>query len=285
MSLKINKVQKHSGEMIDFEFEKLRFSLSKSGASQIEIEEVIECMNPFIHEGITTKKLYQLAFRQLKKVSGTLAARYSLKRALRDLGPAGYYFEKWTSKFLQSYGYDTLDNKIIEGNAVSHEADVIAKKENELLWIECKFRNTVDAKISVTTPMYLLSRIKDISTKEYHLFEKNEKFTQGWLITNAYLTTDSIAFGEYYGIRMLSWDYPSKKSIKSLIDQKSLYPITCLTTITKREKDYLLEKDCILVSELLENPQLLENNNVINRRNIQKILKEVKELVSGLQND
>lgn len=282
MNLQVRKVKKHSGELTDFDIEKLRLSLSKSGASDIEIEEVLECMQPEIHDGITTKALYKLAFRQLKKVNGTFAARYSLKRALRDLGPAGYYFEKWTSKFLQSYGYETIDNQLIDGHAVTHEADVIACKDEKLLWIECKFRNTVDAKISVTIPMYLLSRIKDISDKTYHLFDKERQFDQGWLITNAYLTSDSILFGEHYGIRMLSWDYPAKNSIKNLVDQKALYPITCLTTIAKREKDYLLEKNCVLVKDIWTNPEILKDNNVINHRNTGKIMKEVEELVSNL---
>lgn len=276
----VKQVKKYSGELTDFDIEKLRFSLSKSGASPIEIDEVLECMGPQIHDGITTRALYKLAFKQLKKVSGTFAARYSLKRALRDLGPAGYYFEKWTSRFLQSYDYETVENKIIEGHAVNHEADVIACKEGKLFWIECKFRNTVDAKISVTTPMYLLSRVKDISDKRYDLFGESRTFDQGWLITNAYLTSDSILFGEYYGIRMLSWDYPAKKSIKNLVDQKALYPVTCLTTLNKREKDFLLSKDCILVKDIFKNPEILENN-IINHRNKGKILKEVEELMNG----
>lgn len=283
MNLQIKKVRKYSGEFTDFDIEKLRISLSKSGASDIEIEEVLECMEPQIHDGITTKALYKLAFRQLKKVSGTFAARYSLKRALRDLGPAGYYFEKWTSRFLRSYGYETCENQIIKGEAVAHEADVIAGKEDELFWIECKFRNTVDAKISITIPMYLLSRVKDISVKKYNLFGRDSQFTQGWLITNAYLTVDSILFGEHYGIKMLSWDYPAKQSIKNLVDQKALYPITCLTTLSKREKDYLLDRDCILVKDISENPEILENNNVINQRNRSKILREVEELVMDLE--
>jgi hypothetical protein len=168
---------------------------------------------------------------------------------------------------------------LIKGSSVSHEADVIAKKGEELFWIECKFRNTVDSKISVTTPMYLLSRVKDISIEKYNLFGTEHRFTQGWLITNAYLTSDSILFGEYYGIRMLSWDYPAKQSIKNLVDKKGLYPITCLTTITKREKDYLLDKGCVLVKDLSENPNILRNNVVIKERNISRIVKEVNELL------
>lgn len=272
------QIKKHSGELTEFDDEKLRYSLSKSGASEIEIEEVIEKMQPHIHDGMTTKTIYQLAFNQLKKVSGTLAARYSLKRALLDLGPAGFYFEQWIAKFLQNYGYQTLTNEIVQGEAVSHESDVIAKRGNDLFWIECKFRNTISSKITVTTPMYLLSRIKDVSVRSYNFFGKEEKVTQGWLITNVYLTSDAIAFGEYYGIKMLSWDYPVNRSIKHLVDQKALYPITCLTTLSKREKEYLLSKGYVLVKDLHEKQGLFENN-MLNKRNKSKVLREVNELV------
>lgn len=127
--------------------------------------------------------------------------------------------------------------------------------------------------------MYLLSRINDILGIDYDLFGETQQFNQGWLITNAYLTSDSIQFGEYYGVKMLSWDYPAKRSLKNLVDQKSLYPVTCLTTVTKREKDYLLEQGCILVQDIYQNPAVLENNPVIKSRNKNKILKEVEELV------
>lgn len=274
----MKQLTKHSGERIDFDINKLKYSLSKSGASPIELQEVLEAMEGRIYNGMTTKQLYQLAFRLLKRVNGTFAARYSLKRALRDLGPAGYYFEKWISKFLKHYGYITNENQLIKGEAVTHEADVIALKDDVLYWIECKFRNTIDAKISVTTPMYLLSRVKDISSKTYDVCGGAHQFTQGWLITNAYLTADSIAFGEYYGIKMLSWDYPAKKSIKHLVDKMALYPITCLTTLTQKEKHYLLEKDCILVKDLHQRKELLDAP-FINQRNKNKVLKEVEELI------
>lgn len=271
-------VRKESGELIAFDIEKLRYSLSKSGASPIEVQEVIERMQPLIHDGMTTKAIYKQAFNLLKRVNGTFAARYSLKRALRDLGPAGYYFELWISKFLQSYGYITDENQLIKGKAVTHEADVVALKDNVLHWIECKFRNTIDAKISVTTPMYLLSRVNDIKGIEFELCGGKHAFQQGWLITNAYLTADSIAFGEFYGIKMLSWDYPAKKSIKHLVDRMALYPITCLTTINQKEKQFLMENNVLLVKDLHANLELL-GREIFNPRSKSKIVKEVQELI------
>lgn len=274
------KVKKHSGELIEFEIEKLQTSLHNVGASDRDVIEVYERMKPHLYDGMPTKELYKLAFKELKIVSNSLAARYSLKRALQELGPAGYYFEQWIARFLQSCGYETMHNQLIEGYAVKHEADVIACNKNELIWIECKFRNTTDAKISVTTPMYVLSRVKDIQQKTYHLFEKDVQFTQGWLVTNAYLSSDSVAFAEYYGVKLLSWDYPKNNALKNQVDKLGLYPITCLTTISGKEKELLLSKGCLLVKDISEKPQVIDFIHP-NPKKKAKVLQEVRELLNG----
>lgn len=51
---------------------------------------------------------------------------------------------------------------------------------------------------------------------------------------------------------MLGWDYPVKKSLKVQIDESGLYPITCLTSLTKNEKQLLLDKKIVLCLELNE---------------------------------
>lgn len=265
------------GESVVFDLSKLQKSLKNSGAEANLAQAVIQKIQPKIKEGTTTNILYKLAFDELKNLSKSTAARYSLKRALVELGPAGFYFEQWISRVFQDLGYQTETGKIIRGHAVKHEADVIAKKDERTYWIECKFRNTDDTKISVTTPMYVLSRIKDISGISYNLFGTKTEFTDGWLITNAYFTADSIAFGNYYHLRMLSWDYPEKWSIKTLVDDNNLYPITCLTTITDKEKQTLLAQSCILVTDLLKNPQILESISMISEKK-QEVIEEANAL-------
>lgn len=272
------KVRKYSGELVDFDLQRLKGSLMKSGASEETVELIWEKMNRTLFDGISTKQLYKLAFQLLKQQRHSLAARYSLKKALRDLGPTGYLFEKWVARLFEHTNHQTLTGLMLEGNAVSHEVDVIAQKENNLLLIECKFRNTVDAKINVTNPMYFLSRFIDLKDKEFKFFDKPVKFTQAWLVTNAYLTKDSIDFGNYYKLNLLSWDYPNGQSIKSRVDSAGLYPLTCLTSINRQEKDRLLSLNYILVKDILEEPEILENlSATVHRR--RKIYEEASELV------
>ncbi|MBP3942915.1 restriction endonuclease [Sphingobacteriaceae bacterium WQ 2009] len=271
-------VKKYSGELIPFNADSLKGSLAKSGASPELTEKVYQTITEKLYDGITTKELYKIAFQELKQLKNTYAARYSLKKAMRDLGPEGFYFEKWVAALLKEGGFQTITGKIVQGNAVTHEIDVIAAKDTEMLAIECKFRNDIDAKITVTTPMYFLSRFKDICDKSYTYFEKERKFTQGWLATNTYFTKDAINFAEYYHINLLSWDYPVDKSIKRRVDSAALYPITCLTSITKLEKDKLLAKRCILVKELAEQPELLDDLTMTNAKK-KRTLNEAHELI------
>ena len=273
------KIKNNAGEIVEFEISKLENSLRNSGTEENSIKKVIDNILPNCIEGVTTREIYKLAFDELKKISNSVAARYSLKKALLELGPAGFYFEQWIARVFQNIGYKTETGQLIKGRSVTHEADVIAKKDEKTYWVECKFRNAEDTKISVTTPMYVLSRIKDISNIQYNLFGTQTEFTDGWLITNTYFTKDSVAFGEYYGLRVLSWDYPKDKNIKSLVDQNALYPITCLTTLDGKQKQKLLEEKCVLAKELFNNQNLL-NILELNEEKKSEVLKEARELMT-----
>lgn len=271
-------VKKYSGELVPFNSDSLRHSLTRSGANNEQVEKVYSQIKEKIFDGISTRELYQLAFEALKSQRNSYAARYSLKKALRELGPEGFYFEKWIGRLFQEYGFESTTGQTIQGHAVSHEIDVVASKGDEMLAIECKFRNDIDAKISVTTPMYFLSRFKDISDISYHFFGQNKKFTQGWLITNAYLTSDSKDFGKYYNINFLSWDYPVDNSIKKRVDKAVFYPVTCLTTLTDVEEKTLLQNQIILVKDIINNKEALKSLKLDSEK-LKLVLEEARELI------
>jgi hypothetical protein len=271
-------VRKYNGELIPFNPHSLKLSLTKSGASDKEVTQVYDKICEEMYDGISTRILYEKAFTYLKEFRSVYAAKYSLKKALRDLGPTGFYFEKWVCALFNNMQYQSINGQVLQGHAVTHEIDVLAVKDNECIIAECKLRNDVDAKISVTTPMYFLSRLKDVSQIEYKYFGKKRHVSNGWLVTNAYFTKDAIDFGNYYGLQMLSWDYPTGKSIKNLTDDGGLYPITCLTEITSNQKMALLNQNIILVQSLLEHENVIDT---IIRNQPQKtaVLAEARELI------
>ena len=272
------KVTKFNGELIDYNPKALKISLTKSGATREEVEEVFELMEPQIYDGIKTQDLYDLAFKSLKKYRGSYAARYSLKKALRDLGPEGYFFEKYIKRLMESAGFNAINGETVQGDAVTHEIDVVIEKNDKLYFCECKFRNDVDAKISVTTPMYFMSRMTDVKNRTYSYFGKNLKPSKGFLVTNAYLTTDSIDWAKYYNIGLISWNFPENMSLKYLIDSLAIYPITCLTVLTKDQLKELMQNDCLLVKDIIEKEDYITSLHLDDKL-IEELVEEAKELI------
>lgn len=273
------QIKKQSGEIVSFDKNSLHRSLINSGTNLEDANQICDKITNEIYNGISTKELYEKAFGLLKNLKSSFAARYSLKRALQDLGPEGFFFEKWVAKIFEVQGYDTITSQTLTGKStINHEVDVIISNKTEDIVCECKFRNDIDAKISVTTPMYFLSRFIDLKDNSFTFFNRPFKPQKGYLITNAFFTTDSIAFAECYDISLISWNYPEDKSIKRLTDYHGLYPITCLTTLTKKEEQILLSKNCILVRELVKNPVLLDHFKFSAERK-ELILKEAEELL------
>lgn len=278
------KVVKFSGAIVEFEPDKLKKSLLKSGASLLAVDRILVSIQNQIYNGITTKQIYKMAFGLLKKESNSHAAQYNLRAAIQMLGPAGFYFEKYIARLFNSEGYKTITNLTLEGKCVSHEVDVVLKKDEELAIVECKFHASRDVVSDVKIPMYILSRFNDLKDRKQTIFTNSDKISSCWIVTNNRFSSDAIAFGNCSNMNMLSWDYPKKDNLRHKIDSSKLYPVTCLTTLTLAEKDKLLVLDIILAGELINNIKSLERIGLSQNR-IKNALKEVTELCKYLNHE
>tara|TARA_R110002049_G_scaffold127035_1_gene283415 strand:- start:3115 stop:3480 length:366 start_codon:yes stop_codon:yes gene_type:complete len=106
---------------------------------------------------------------------------------------------------------------------------------------------------------------------------KSTHLRQGWLVTNTRFTIDAINYGNCIGLTLLSWDYPKNNGMKANIDAYGLYPITVLTTLTKKEKNQLIAKKIILVKDLVNEPYHLKEMELSSGK-INKILLEAGQL-------
>jgi hypothetical protein len=271
------KIVKHSGNIVDYNPSKLRQSLLKSGASQMTVSTILHTIEKEIYEGISTKQIYKMAFNLLKKVCHSHAARYNLKEAVRLLGPAGFFFEKYIARLFAAEKYQTLTNFVLQGNCVSHEIDVLIKKDGEIAMVECKFHMGKDAHSDVKIPMYILSRFNDLKEKRHTIFTRNDIVSKCWIVSNNRFTSDAIAFGKCSKLNLLCWDYPENNNLKTKNDRNHLYPVTCLTTLSLAEKDKLLVADVILVKEIINNSECLEKIGLSPNR-IKNVLKESSQL-------
>lgn len=271
------EIIKANGEKAIFQISKLIASLKKAGASKELANDIAASIRDELYSGMTTKEIYKKAFAQLRKHSRPTAARYKLKKAIMELGETGYPFEKFVGALLASEGFKTQVGVIVQGNCVTHEVDVIAKKDNHHYMCECKFHNRQGRNCNVKIPLYIQSRFKDVEQAWLKKSGHEHKLHQGWIFTNTRFSIDAMKYGKCVGLKLVSWDYPENDGIKDRIDKLGVHPITCLTTLSSKEKKHLLNRNIVLCIELCKQPNLLKIIG-INESRHNRILNEATEL-------
>ena len=268
---------KSSGEKAKFSLDKLRNSLKHSGADQMVVEQIVDKVKEELFEGISTKEIYNRAFALLKQKKSVFASKYKLKKAIYELGPTGFPFERFVAAILEYSGYTTRTDVIMNGSCVTHEIDVVAEKNGTVIIIECKFHGEEGRNCNVKIPLYIHSRYNDIKAHWTTKKKEPKKLDVGWVTTNTRFTNDALKYGTCAGLYLLSWDYPKNDGLKDRIDRLGLYPITVSTLLTNREKQFLLSRDVVLCQQLGKDKFFLDHLGISKARK-EKILSEIEQL-------
>lgn len=192
-------------------------------------------------------------------------------------GPTGFPFERFIAAIMDYSGYETSVGLVLQGKCISHEIDVIARKNSEYIVAECKFHNEEGRNCDVKVPLYINSRYQDILEFTKNLTNKKLIPNQGWVVTNTRFTLDATQYGECAGLYLLSWDFPMGNSLKERIDRLGLYPITVSTLLSNREKAFLLSRDVVLCRQLVNDSFYLDHLGVSDARK-ERILNEIGQL-------
>ncbi|RJQ15975.1 MAG: hypothetical protein C4560_10405 [Nitrospiraceae bacterium] len=242
------KIRKASGIIEDFNPQKLLESLTRSGADREQAEEVVEKLVPEITPFTSTKKIFRLAHKYLRQFNRASVLRYSLKKGLLRLGPSGYPFEKYFGELLGQYGYHADVGIILEGKCVTHEIDVIAVNDAEVVLVECKYRNRPNGAPDVKTALYVHSRFQDLRPVIKERYP--DKTFSGWLVTNTRFTSDAIQYANCAGLKIKSWRYPEDNSIEKMIEDRKLYPVTVLSGLNSAQIKRLIDNRLILMKDM-----------------------------------
>ena len=260
-------VIKSNGKLETFNEDKIIASLIKAGATPEQARETLDHLKPEIRHGASTEDVHNLALDHLSKVEHKLALKYSLKRAIMSMGPQGFVFEKYIAKILDRYGYSTQVGQILKGCCVDHEVDIVAKKDNMVFFIESKYHNHRGTYSDVKTALYIHARFVDIEKAIKKKQDSNNIHYYGWLVTNTKCTSEAVKYASCVKLRILAWQHPKVKNLQYYIENKKLYPVSILTTITKNQKEILFKSGILLVQELVS----MDAGNIMRLLSIDKI--------------
>jgi transcriptional regulator NrdR family protein len=274
-------VVKADGDKEPFDVEKLESSLRRVSASKAHIQQITHHIFSQLEDGMTTHEIYKDAFEMLHNLERGAALRYSLRRAVFELGPSGFPFEQLIAEILKAKGYETLTDQMVHGKCVEHEVDVVAWKDDELIMCEAKYHSQVGMKSDLKVILYVKARFDDLEKATYTYGSEGQHLTQGWLVTNTKFTSSAIKYAECQGMKVIGWNYPTDQNLHSLIEETRLYPITCLHTLSESDKKRLLEKNIVLANSLIEDPLILQSLG-FNDTKIEMVTEEVGLLEENL---
>lgn len=265
-------VIKATGEIEPFSEEKVLMSIRRAQVPLDMQDVVLKNIKNKLYDNIKTSEIYKTITDSLEHSNHPYSkAKYSLKRAIMDLGPTGYPFEDYVAEVLKSRGYITTVRTIVKGFCISHEIDIIAHKESPreegTTIIEVKFHNSLGIRTDIHVALYTKARFDDI--------KKRHGFGDVWLVTNTKATSDAIAYANCVNMKIISWNYPEGESLRDLVTQSNLHPITVLTNLSEFQKQQLLNEHIILCKTICQKPDILDTLGISEAQK-EKILHEAQ---------
>ncbi len=277
------RLKKASGEYQSFDRNKFEQSLIDSGAPESFVLNLSKQAQKMDQKLKTTETLYNFARKELAQKNKKAAMRYGLKRAMFDLGPSGHPFEQFVARLLQAQGYKVQTNLFVRGYCVSHEVDILARKNGTLSLFECKFHNHKGTRSNVKTVLYVKARFDDIiksfqKQTDPKRLAPTQKINEAWLATNTKHTLDAQKYANCVGIKILSWGYPKGNSLEELIEKTKLYPVTVLLNLSRKLKNKLFQNKVVTVQDLMEFSDT-RNFTGHERKQLMRLKQEAKLLI------
>jgi len=249
---KIPYIINQRGEREPLSLRKVETAAKRVGASNQLAREIARKVKQNTVDGTSTTEIYKQVRALLNKDIPVAAIKFSLKTAMRKMGPAGFYFEKFVGDIYEEAGYNVKINQIVPGKCIrDFEIDFLADKQGILKVGECKYRNQPGNKVDMTTALANYARFLDIRNGVF----LNKKQYQGLntksvIVTNTKFSGHAIKYSKCMGVELLGWRYPTTGGLEHLIEKHQLYPVTILPAVTKHLAEVLAAKSIMLVKDI-----------------------------------
>lgn len=251
------RVVKRSGAVVPFERDILERSLRRAGASREVAKRIAADVEDQISGGDSTTVIYSKAFAMLHDRARDAASRYSLKRALFDLGPTGFPFEKFVAELFRRSGYAATTNAHLRGACISHEVDVLTTSP-ERIAMEVKFHNDMRIRSDVKAVLYVKARFDDLTGRTGKILPIRRGAADRCIfVTNTKFTRNAIEYADCAGVDLLGWGYPYRNNLQTYIRRTNSHPITCLSSLSKATVRELFSAGIVTCRGLLERDRVL----------------------------
>jgi Holliday junction resolvase-like predicted endonuclease len=268
-------VTKANGARQLFDREKLVRTCLRVGASRRIAEEVAGRVEDQLYDGIPTSKILQLTFRLLRKYKPAIRHILDLRRGLSLMGSKPE-FESFVQVLLARNGFKVAANRIVTGKCAEHEVDAIAKKDGVTYFVEAKHHVSYHSPTGLDESRIARAILEDV-TEGFELGRSSLRIDRAMIVTNTRYSEHAMRYGECRNILQIGWRSPGNLSLQNLIEEKNLYPLSCLRGLKKENRTKLVNSGVVLMEQLFEGELIsLARRTGIHKKTLNQIIEKAK---------
>jgi HJR/Mrr/RecB family endonuclease len=243
-------VTKADGSRQLFDREKVVKTCLRMGANRRIAFEVADEVEARLYDGIPTRKVLQMIFRLLRKHKPAIRHFLDLKKGL-SLMDSKPEFEKFVQILLAHHGFEVTPNQIIKGKCVGHEVDAIARKDDVTYFVEAKHHSNYHTPTGLDESRIARAVLEDV-TEGFVLGKNDLKIDRAMIVTNTRYSEHARRYGKCRNILQIGWSSPKTLGLQNMIEEKKLYPLSCIKGLNSETKMKLVNSGIVMVKQLLE---------------------------------
>jgi hypothetical protein len=218
------------------------------GATREIAEKIADRVEVKIYDGVETRQILRMVFRQLRRYRPALKHQIDLRRALSLIKPKPD-FERFIQILLEEHGYTVTPNQIVKGKCAEHEVDAIASKNGKTYIVEVKHHFNYHKPTGLDVGRIARAVLEDV-TEGFELGLNNLRLDNAMIVCNTKLSEHAKRYVKCRKIHHLGWSSPSELDLQTMIEEKKLYPITCLKGLNIKIQRRFSSAGIILLRQL-----------------------------------
>ncbi len=268
-------VTKADGTKQLFDREKVVRTCLRMGASREIADEVAGRVEESLYDGMPTSKILQMILGLLRKYKPTIRHVLDLRRGL-SLMDSKPEFENFVQLLLAHNGFEVTPNRLVTGKCVTHEVDAIARKDGVTYFVEAKHHVNYHALTGLDESRIARAILED-ATEGFELGICDLKVDRAMIVTNTRYSEHASRYGECRNILQIGWSSPTNLSLQGMIEEKNLYPLSCLRGLKRETKIKLVNSGILLMKQLFEEkPSTLARKTGVQQETLKQIMEKAR---------
>jgi hypothetical protein len=271
-------VTKANGTRQLFDKKKVIKTCLVMGATEEVAEEIANKIEMTIYNGVETRKIFQMILKLLSKYKTRVKHLVCLRKSLSLLNPKPD-FERFIQILLSEHGYEVTPNQTVKGRCVEHEVDAIARKNGLTYIVEVKRNFFFHTYTGLDESRIAWAVLEDVS-EGFELGLNDLKIDKAMIVCNTKYSDHAKIYARCKGIFQIGWSSPPDHGLQTLIEEKKLYPITCIKGLKTSVRNKLLNAEIILLRQLMDkSPTAIEKETGITKETLEPIIKSAKTIL------